>query len=133
MKRPLGITILAILAIIVGALFALVGLLAFVGAGAIASGAATGTHLSAGVAFTVAAVALVLGVLDIVWGIGALRLRPWAWTLGVALGVLNILNSGLNVVLGQGFSAGSIVGDIIAVLIIVYLFTPRVRQAFGRA
>jgi hypothetical protein len=135
MKRPVGVTILAILAIIGGA-FALLGsLLLFLAGAAIASGSVTtgSTNLSAGTAFTVAVVALVLGALDIVWGIGALRLRPWAWTLGIALGVLNVLSSILNIVLGRGLQVSDYVGIIIAILIIVYLFTPRVRQAFGRA
>jgi hypothetical protein len=131
----MGITILAILAII-GGVFALIGaLLLFIAGAAIAAGTvATGsTQLTAGTAFTAGAVALVLGVLDIVWGIGALRLSPWAWMLGIALGVLNILSSALNLVLGRTLGAGDYISIVIAVLIIVYLFTPRVRQAFGRA
>ena len=38
-----------------------------------------------------------------------------------------------DIVLGRGLQVSDYVGIIIAILIIVYLFTPRVRQAFGRA
>jgi uncharacterized membrane protein (DUF2068 family) len=134
MKRPLGVTILAILAIIGGILAIIGSLLLFLAGGAIAGGAAaTGTtHLSATVVLTQAVVALILGILDLVWGVGALRLRPWAWMLGIGLGILYILSLVLNIVLTGGVTTGDIVSAVISVIIIAYLFTPGVRRAFGR-
>jgi hypothetical protein len=79
MKRPIGVTVLAIL-VIIGGIGLIGALLLFILSAAIAGvPVLNGFHnLSASTAFTVGAVALVLGVLDIVWRIGALRLRPWA-------------------------------------------------------
>jgi len=134
MKRPIGVTILATLVIIGGV--GLIGSdLLFILSRAIAGVPLPNgfTNLSAGTAFTVGAVALVLGVLDIVWGIGALWLRQWAWMVGIVLGLLNILSSGLNLVVGRSFGPSDLISVVVAALIIVYFFTPRVRQAFGRA
>jgi hypothetical protein len=134
MKRPIGVTILAIL-VILGGVGLIGALLLFILSAAIAGvPVPNGFHnLSAGSVITVGAVALVLGALDIVWGIGALQLRPWAWMLGIALGVLNILGSGLNLVVGRGLQPSDFISVVLAVIIIVYFFTPRVRRAFGRA
>jgi hypothetical protein len=134
MKRPTGVTILAILLIISGV--GLIGsLLLFILSTAIAAVPVPNgfTNVPASTAFTVGAVALVLGVLDIVWGIGALQLRPWAWMVGIVLGVLNILSAGLNLVVGRGLQVSDYISIVIAALIIVYFFTPHVRQAFVHA
>lgn len=127
MRRPVGVMILATVALIGGA-FALLdclwlSLVALFGA----------SSLKTGMALTTAAVTLVLGVLDIVWGIGALRLRSWAWALGVALAVLYLLGPVLNLVLGSGLSVGDYAGIVFAVLLLVYLFISDVRQVLGRA
>lgn len=77
-------------------------------------------------------VTLILAVLDIVFGIGAWLLKPWAWTLGVGLEVVSIIVDILFIT--QGASIGSeVVGIIIALIVLYYLTRPNVRQAFGRA
>jgi antibiotic biosynthesis monooxygenase (ABM) superfamily enzyme len=52
---------------------------------------------------------------------------------GIVLGVLNILSSGLNLVVGRGLQPSDFISVVVAAIILVYFFTPRVRQAFGRA
>jgi hypothetical protein len=74
---------------------------------------------------------IALGALDIVWGIGALQLRLWAWTLGVGLSGLNLID------VVYGFAtrgdAGQIYipGIVFEAMILAYLFSGKVRQASG--
>jgi len=136
MQRPTGVTILAILAIIFGALALIGGALGIFAGAAINSGAlntsTTNTTLTGSQVIAVSAVALVLGVLDIVWGVGALRLRPWAWTLGIGIAVLNIADGVVSVVTKNSSIASAAIGIILSVAILLYLFSARVRTAFGR-
>ena len=68
------------------------------------------------------------------FGIGAFRLKGWAWTTGVAALVLEVVRQIVGIVI-QGLSAGTIVRDaitiVIALLLLWYLFRPNVRAAFG--
>ena len=120
-ERPLGVTILAVLAIISGIL-GLLGGVALLGLGAAGLG---------GVAAIMGILVLVLAVLELAFGFGAWTLQPWAWTLGVASQVLSRCHC-RDIAMG-GSITGQIVGIIIAAVILYYLFTPPVRQAFGKA
>lgn len=141
-QRPTGVTILAILAIIAG-IFGLctggLGVLggAIAGSGALATSpySTTGTTqlaADAGILTAISIGVLVLSVLYIIFGIGAFRLSPWAWTLGVAIGIIGIVFDVVNAVLTQSY-VSPVVGVIIGGLILYYLFRPNVRQAFQRA
>ncbi len=127
-ERPLGVTILAVLAII-GGIFGLLGAIALLGLGAVATGVdggLGGITLLLGVAF------LVLALLELAFGFGAWTLKPWAWTLGVASQVLSLILIVINIATGSPITS-QIVGIIIAAVILYYLFTPNVRAAFGKA
>jgi len=141
-ERPTGVTILAILAII-GGVFGLcgggLGLLggAIAGSGALATSGVSSTDTAAlasdaGVLTALSIGLLVLSVLYIIFGIGAFRLSPWAWTLGVALGVIGIVFDVADIVLSHSFFS-PIIGIVIGALILYYLFRPNVRAAFQRA
>jgi len=134
MKRPTGVTIIAILAIIGGILGVLAGLAGLAGGALLAGGAAGTTAASAsGTVAIFSAILLVFGVLDIVLGIGLLRLRPWAWTLGVALQVASIVLAVIEIATGNATIGGQALSLAINVIILVYLFRGNVRQAFARA
>jgi hypothetical protein len=128
MKRSFGVTVLAIVAIIAGILGLLTAFNDLGGLGLLGGGA---VHQMQTVQAGLDAFLLILAVLYIVFGIGALQLRPWAWGLGVALAILSVLDAGFKAVTGSA-SSGDGFNVIVAVLILVYLFTPRVRQEFGR-
>jgi uncharacterized membrane protein (DUF2068 family) len=134
MKRPTGVTIIAILAIIGGILGVLGGLAGLAG-GALLAGGAAGTTAAAasGTVAIFSAILLIFGVLDIVLGIGLLRLRPWAWTLGVALQVASIVLAVIEIATGNASIGNQALGLAINVIILVYLFRGNVRQAFARA
>jgi hypothetical protein len=88
-QRPTGVTILAVLALI-GGVLALLGSLALFGAGAIFAGVGvTAAAASYGVPaaqlaglstylFIAGVLAIVGGILDLAFGIGAFRAAPWA-------------------------------------------------------
>lgn len=133
--RPTGITILAILAAVGGALV-LLGGLAALGLGGFALSVGGPMVKAIGVLVTLSGVlALAVGLLDLALAYGAWTLQPWAWTLGVIVEVLAIVRSGV-FVLGVHHKVATFAGELvplaIALLILYYLFTPRVRAAFGR-
>jgi hypothetical protein len=131
-ERPLGITILAVLAII-GGIFLLLGGLALLALGGVA--ASQGDSVSGalgGFAAILGIVTLVLAILYLAFGVGAWMLKPWAWTLGVVSQVLSLLIALVQIILGSSIT-GQIVGIIISAVILYYLFTPNVKAAFGKA
>jgi hypothetical protein len=131
-QRPTGVTILAILAIIGGILGVIGGLLGLLGGALIASTGVGATHPgAAGLLVVLAIVTLVLGVLDIISGIGFWRLAPWAWMLGVVLQVVSLIEA--VVYITQGNVSGEIIPIVISLVVLWYLFRPNVQQAFGRA
>ena len=147
-ERPMGVTIMAWLAIVFGAFGVIGSVTAFFGALAIMAIGTSAAGLGAvgggaGLAFSgimVLISAIVLGVLaivEIVFGIGALGLKGWAWTLGmywcfaaIVLDIINVFAS------GSGFAGallGAVLGIAVAVVILYYLFRPEVKGAFGKS
>ena len=140
-ERPIGVTILAVLAIVAGVFgfFAAIALLlggsmAAVGSAALAPSSGTGAAAAAGFGFMAVLTGLftlVVAVAEVVFGLGALQLKPWAWMIGIASQALGILNILVSMISGRsGF--GGIVSLAICGAILWYLFTPEVKRAFGR-
>lgn len=123
--RPTGITILAVLAAISG-VFGLFGSLAVIGLGGVLSTVGLG-GLYQLVGFGILAVS----VANLVFAYGAWRLRPWAWMLGIAIQVVNIVLQLVWVTQGAGFG-NIIISVIVSLAIIYYLDTPAIRSAFGQ-
>ena len=142
MNRPQGVTVLGWVAIVFGAIglvasvmgiFAAIGLMALgagvVGAGGVAGGAAIAGNALLLVALLV--VTAVLSLVEVAFGVGALQLKPWAWSLGMIWSWVSI---GMNVVSlvangGRGIT-GAIIGILVAIAILYYLYTDEVRAAF---
>jgi len=111
--RPTGITILAVLAAI-GGVFSLlaaftVGLLGFF--------------------WTI--LFLVSAIFDFAFAYFAWTLQPLGWMLGIVAEGVAVLVALINLIAGGGFG-NFLVSLIIAGAIVYYLFTPAVKQAFGR-
>lgn len=135
MKRPAGVTILAVLAIIYGIFSLLLALLGLLGSALLAAGvAAVANKYSAGSLVYATISDAVIGILYLAFGIGAFSLQRWAWTAGVVALVLEVVRQIVGVVF-QGFSTGKIVVAIlyivVALVVLWYLFRPNVRAAFG--
>lgn len=130
-----GVVVIAWLAILSGAAGA------FVGGFAVLAGALLDVHAPAGrlSAEGVSGMALVLlgltfaivGLAQIIFGVGLWRLRSWAWTLGVFIQSVTLLGA-----LGGLFTGALTVQSIISIIIsggiLAYLLSPRVRKLFGR-
>jgi hypothetical protein len=137
MKRPTGVTIVAIIAIIYGIFSLLLVFLGLVGIALEASGAAALAGRSVAGRYDVGTLAYaviwdaVLGILYLVFGIGAFMLKGWAWTVGVVVLVLEVVRNIIGYFI-SGFSPISIITGVIALLLLWYLLRPNVRAAFGK-
>lgn len=134
MQRPTGVTIIAILAAIAGVLGLLAGL-ALIGFGGVFGGIVGGAAGAAlgGLAVVGGLIILVTSVVELAIAYGFWQLRPWAWQLGVILGVINIGIAVLGVV-GIVFSStitSAAVSIALNAAIIYYLNMPAIRQAFA--
>lgn len=128
-RRPVGVTVLAVLAIIYGALqllggLSLIGVTLFAVPGLEVSAFLESIGIAAGV------VSLILAAAFIVFGVGALGLRTWSWTLGVSLFGIMVLASIVGMFTGQ-FTAGLVVAAVLFAVALVYLLTDDVRDALG--
>ena len=146
MKRPTGVTVLGVLAVLsglAGIAFGAVLLAASLAVGTITSSlnsylTSQGySNLSPYVtASTVATVLGILGVFSLLVGIfwliegwGAMGGKGWAWTLGIIIFVLSIISNLIQVVFGNYSSA---IGVIIDLGIIYYITRPHVKAFFGK-
>jgi hypothetical protein len=146
-KRPTGVTILGVLAIL-GALGGLISGVALIGLGLLLGTLATNAAIANAIAtsgypglsslgvgtisallLVLGAVLLILGILYLAVGIGFFGGKGWAWTLGIIVSVVGIILDIVQIGFG-GYS--SIVGLIIGLLIIYYLMRPHVKAFFGK-
>lgn len=124
-NRPLGITIIAILAVINGFL-GLCGPLILVVGGGVA------TLFTGPVGLVAACGGLLLLVGPLLWfavGFGAWNLRPWAWWLGMIATGLTVLGVIANILSGVGIFQ-AVASAPLSIIIFVYLLLPHIRQAF---
>ena len=124
MARPIGVTILAVLAILAGILFLIGGSLGLLAAAVAGLTPEEVQQLQAFGAF-----ALVLGPLAIVSGVGLLRLTVWGWWLAVVVNFLSVISSITQVVIDPAAFLGVIIGLVLSLVILSYLFV--VRGEFG--
>jgi hypothetical protein len=139
MERPTGVTILAVLYFIGAAILAICGLLFIVG-GSMLSGLAQsggpGSAIFAAGGAIVGAVFIVLALLDLAIAIGFIKLQNWARVLaivligiGVLFGVIGMF--GLLAHLMLFVLVWRLILLAIQIWILLYLFKPHVKQAFG--
>lgn len=138
MERPIGVTILAVLYFLGAAFVGLFGLLFIVGGPMLSGMARSGGPGSA--LFAMGGVAgglfLIIAVLDLILGIGFIKLQNWArivaivfTAIGLLFGVFGLVGILAHLVLFQLLFQFIVLG--IYVWILVYLFKPHVKQAFG--
>jgi len=142
MQRPTGVTILAVLAFIGAGLSVLVAIAAFLGGAVMSSMMANprfGMLAGAG-AVIVGVFLLGIVVMDVVIGFGLWKLQNWARILTIVLAGLALLSSVLSIVnpfahmvhmFYFAFLIRHLITAAIEVWILVYLFKPHVKQAFG--
>ncbi|MEZ0346718.1 MAG: hypothetical protein ABWK01_09220 [Infirmifilum sp.] len=130
-QRPLGVTVLAILGFLGGALLLLLGLVF------IALGPLVRTYLEEAGHLTpmLTLIAGILGFFLLVFGgitllvsWGLYTGRAWAWWVQVILTALQAVNALLGIALGDIFSLLTLLID---ALILYYFFKPHVKDFFG--
>ncbi len=124
MARPIGVTILAVLSILAAIFFLIVGPLAL-----LAAAVAGLTPEEVQMLQFIGAVTVVLGIFYLVSGYGLLRLTVWGWWLAIVVNFLSVISSIVQVVIDPAAFLGQIIGLVIALIILGYLFV--VRGAFG--
>lgn len=110
--RPLGVTILAILTILVGIGLLLLGILVI----AVSTFLTVFAPMFGLPLVAIGALVLLVGILMLVSGFGLLKLRMWAWWLAIISFVLGAVSS----ILSQSY-----ISAVIEVLLIVYLIVVR--------
>lgn len=127
--RPVGVTIIAILAIL-GGLVQLISGLAFLGITALAVPGMEAGAFAEGVGIAAGVVMFIMAVLSVVFGVGALMLKPWAWMLGIVLFGISLV-ANLVLMFTSAVSTSAVISALIAAIVLAYLYTARVREAFG--
>lgn len=123
--RPLGISIIAILAVVNGFL-GLCAPLVLVAGGGVA------TLFTGPVGLVAVCGGLLLLVGPLLWfavGFGAWNLRPWAWWLGLIATGITVLSVIANILSGVGIFQ-AVASAPLSIIIFFYLLLPNVRQAF---
>lgn len=117
-------TILAVL-MIIGGVLGIIGSLLAIG---LATALATG--LGAIIALAVV-IPLIIAVVQLIVGIGLLKLMPWAWMAAIVITVVGAIFTIISLIAG-GSVGSNIVSLVIDAIILWYLFRPEVKMAFGR-
>jgi len=123
-ERPLGVTIIGILWIL-GGLLVLFGGIGIAALGSLVAGPIGGI-----IGLGLGVVLLVIAIIEIVLGIGCFRQWGWVWTVGVIVTVISLLG-GIIDLFRTG--AGALVGIVISIVILWYLFREDVKNYFGKA
>lgn len=135
MKRPGGLTLVAVVAILLGVAQIAVSLGYFDIAGLeflreswlLGDVATVATAVSYGIGIGL----IVLGIMGIVFAIGALGMRRWAWSVGLAAYLLGIAGAIFMLFMTQTAAAAAATG-VVSALMAWYLSTDDVREAFGQ-
>jgi len=128
-KRPLLITIFAILELL-GAIVCLAsGILALVGGTAVSMSGTEDAALLATAGAVGGAVFIVLGIIMLILSIGMFKGWRVIWYLEVIFGILGILVNAASLIL-TAFNFGTLIALIIIVALVYYMFRPNVKAFF---
>src|SRR6184192_1946241 len=118
-KRPIGATVIAVVA-------AVGGLLSLFGSASVLAGTATGP-------FAIAIIVIIFGILGLALGAGFYTGARWAWMAGIIIYVISIGLGISEIVYGGnvGF-IGGIIRTIAGIVIPVYLTRPGPKSFFGK-
>ena len=132
-ERPAGVTVLAILDIVGGALLLLLGLVFTVLGPTVLLPLLLKAHARLPPAFVavigiLGLIFIVPGIISIVIGWGLLKGKGWSWWLTVIFAVLGVIAAIGNVVIGN---VGGIIWIVIDGIIVYYMLRPHVKEYFG--
>ncbi len=118
-KRPLGVTIVAILMIINGIILIAGGI------GGVSVGAVMGIPLIGAASGVL--VALGIAALIVAWGL--IKGKGWAWIVTVILSIISII---MSIIAIAGGNFGAVINLVISGVIVYYMYRPEVKAYFGR-
>src|SRR5216684_5104729 len=127
-SRPIGITLLAIIQILIGVLGLLVSL-AIIGLAALFSTLPTVGTLIGTVGVVIGGVSLFFSMIWLATGVGFLHGKGWAWTLGMIFTILSILGAAY-VAFNGVYQAGYAL--VFWIIMIIYLTRSHVKVFFGK-
>src|SRR5207245_9169862 len=128
-SRPLGITFLAIIQILIGVLGLLVSI-AIIAFSALLTTLPTIGTLASTVGLVIGGVFLFFSLIWLATGVGFLHGKGWAWTLGMVFTILSILGAAYVAFTGV-YQAGYAL--VFWIIMIIYLTRSRVKAFFGKA
>jgi len=126
--RPLGITFLAIIQILIGVLGLLVSIVIIAFSALLTTLPAIGT-LASTVGLVIGGVFLFFSLIWLATGVGFLHGKGWAWTLGMIFTVLSILGAAYVAFTGV-YQAGYAL--VFWIIMIIYLTRSHVKVFFGK-
>ena len=119
LKRPVGVTIIAVVA-------AAGGLLSLFGGASVLSGTASGP-------FVLAIIVIIFGILGLALGAGFFTGVRWAWMAGIIIYIISIGLGIAEIVYGGNVGLiGGIIRTIAGIIIPVYLTRPSPKSFFGK-
>jgi len=119
-KRPIGVTIIAIVA-------AAGGLLSLFGGASVLSGMASGP-------FALAIIVIMFGILGLALGAGFYTGAKWAWMTGIMIYIISIGLGIAEILYGGNVGLiGGIIRTIAGIVIPVYLTRPKPKSFFGKS
>ena len=125
--RPTGVTILAILQIISGIIAIAFGAVFGALLGGLGMGVGTDMMMFgnefAGIFGVIGGVMITLGAISFLMAWGLLKGKSWAWTVTLILTIISLVFD---------LPSMNIIGIIIDVVILYYLFRPHVKAYFGK-
>ncbi len=127
-KRPLLITIFAILELLGAIACIAFGILALVGGTAVSMSGTEDAALLAAASTVGAAILLIIGIILLILSIGMFKGWRVVWYLEVIFGILGILLYAASLILA--FTFGSLILLIIIVALVYYMFRPNVKAFF---
>jgi hypothetical protein len=121
--RPTGVTILAILEIISGVIAIGIGIFFSALWGSMGMGMMMDFGGSA-VMGLISSIIVALGAISFLMAWGLLKGKPWAWTITLILTIISLIFD---------LPSMNIIGLIIDIVILYYLFRPHVKAYFGKS
>ncbi len=135
-RRPLGVTIIAVLVGIEGLLEVIGGILLILAANSLSRRIVQGGHVHISkfvdtFGISIGVVIIVIGVITLLFVAGLWTLQRWAYWATIIIEVITLLPNIISLIRGTGTVAGNIVQMIIPVVVLLYfLISPNVRRAF---
>jgi hypothetical protein len=126
----MGVHFLAALAVVTG-IVAIAAGLALLGVTTVAF-LAPGSGVQGTVLTVLGTADLVLGIASLFVGFGFWYMKSWCWSLGLAVYSVILIVAIVSFVLGASSLGMAIVTIAVSLLVLYFLFQPKVREAFGR-